>query len=113
MKKINCEKVWKDLEHVLEKEPTIHTLDRKRPNKITSFSDEGIEVITQKSAPGSSLVPKWMFEEAVNYLSIHGSLSNFILLNELNVKRSSFVLAALSKLDYIGYSTKPLKIFLK
>ena len=113
MKKLSFEKVWNDLGDILEDGTVIHTLSRNQPNKVVSFTDEGIEVITKRSSPESQLVPKWMFEKAVNHLIAHGSLSNNTLLNELNVKRSSFVMAALSRLEYIGYETNPIRIFLK
>ena len=113
MQKLNFDRVWNDLGEFLTEGTTILTLFRNQPNHITDFSEEGIEVMTKRSSPNSRLVPKWMFEEAVNYLIENGSLTNNTLLNELNVKRSSFVLAALSQLDYIEYLTKPMRILLK
>ncbi|MFC1494571.1 hypothetical protein ACFL6W_04760 [Thermodesulfobacteriota bacterium] len=91
----------------------IYTLKVRKPNEITAFDSDGIYVRTEKSSPGSELVTKKMFENAIYYLIEHKDLSNKTLLNELNVKRSSFVMAALSKLDYVGYETDSLKIYLK
>jgi hypothetical protein len=113
MKNLNFEKVWNDLIDVLEKHPIIHTLVRRKPNRVTSIDEDGIWVITERSTPDSHLVPKWMFREAIVHLMKHSELSNLTLLNTLNVKRSSFVLAALSKLDYIDYKTDPLRVILK
>lgn len=110
MKNITFEKVWNDLSEVLTEGTVIFTLSMNHPNKIVYFSEEGIGVITKRSSPNSKLVPKWMFEIAINYLLEHGSLENKTLLNKLKVKRSSFVLAALSQLNYIDHQTGPLKI---
>jgi len=54
-----------------------------------------------------------MFKRAIEHLLEYGVLFNSTLLNMLNVKRSSFVLAALSRLDYVKFETSPLKIVLK
>ena len=56
MKKLNFKKIWNDLGDILEDGIVIHTLSRKQPNKVVSFSDEGIEVITKRSSPESQLV---------------------------------------------------------
>ena len=112
MKDVKFEEAWQDLRGILEKEPMVYTLAQKRPNVVISVSEEAIEVRTQRSSPQSHPVPKWMFERAFDYLVIHGSLLNQTLLNELNVKRSAFVMAALSKLPYINHTKDPLKIFL-
>ena len=113
MKKMSLQKVWNDLIDVLELENVIYTLARRLPNEITEIDNDGIWVMTERSSPNSELVPKSMFEEAITYLIEHSSISNKVLLNELNVKRSSFVLAALSSLEYVGHEIKPLRIFLK
>ena len=113
MTKICFKKVWNDLINALENDRVVYTLSRKCRNEVPEVSEEGIQVVTKRSCPDSHLVPKWMFEEAVNHIREHGSLSNRTLLNTLNIKRSSFVMAALSKLDYIDYKTNPVRIFLK
>ena len=113
MKKLSFEKIWNDLGEVLTEGSVIFTLSRNQANHITRFTEEGIEVLTRRSSPKSRLVPRWMLERAIEYLLEHGNLSNHTLLNELNVKRSSFVMAALSQLDYIEYLTQPMRIFLK
>ena len=113
MTKWSFQKVWNDLINVLDQESVIYTLARRLTNEITEIDHDGIWVMTDKSSPKSELVPKWMFVEAITYLIEHGSISNKVLLYELNVKRSSFVLAALSRLEYVGYEINPLKVFLK
>ena len=114
MTKISFKRVWNDLINVLEKDRVVYTLYRKCRNEVADiFKEKGIQVITKRSSPKSHLVPKWMFEVAVNHIREHGSLSNPTLLNTLNVKRSSFVMAALSKLDYIEYKTTPIRMFFK
>lgn len=113
MNTLTFEKVWDDLLDTLEVGEVIYTLARKNPNEITSINIAGIEVMTNKSSPKSELVPKWMFEIAVSHLIENRYLLNTKLQNDLNVKRSSFVMAALSKLDYIDYEIDPPKIILK
>ncbi len=111
MEKIKLEDIWKDLCDVFENETVIYTLVRKQPNRIVSFSNEGVEVMTHKSSPGSSLVPKEMFVKAVDHLIEYRKLSHSILTDDLRVMRSAFILAALSKLSYTEYD-RPY-IFLK
>jgi len=111
MKKLKIEDIWNDLCDVFENETIIYSLVQKQPNRIVSFSNEGVEVMTHKSSPGSSLVPKEMFVKAVDYLIEYGKLSHSILTEDLRVMRSAFILAALSKLSYVEYE-RPY-IFLK
>ena len=92
---------------------TIYTLARRNTNEITDIDDDGVWVMTSRSSPNSHLVPNWMLEIAIEYLLDNKSLSNNTLLNTLGVKRSSFVMAALSSLEYVDYETNPLRIFLK
>jgi len=112
MNKLSFEKVWNDLLIVLERDRDVYTLSQKKLNRVEHITDKGISVVMERSSPTSKLVHKWMFEKAANHLISHGSLSNLTLLNELNVNRSSFVMAALSKLDYIEYENRPVRIFL-
>ena len=113
MKKLSFKKIWNDLIEIFDEGEVIYTLARKCPNEITSVDNDGIWVMTEKSSPNSELVPKWMFEKAIIYLIEYGNMSNDTLLNQFNVKRSSFVMAALSRLEYIDYETNPLRIYLK
>jgi len=57
--------------------------------------------MTEKRSPNSERVPKYIFERAVNYLLEQRILSNRTLLDELNVERSSFVMAVLSSLSIL------------
>ena len=68
MKDLSVGKVWNDLLGVLEEGKVIYTLARRQPNEITDIDEEGIWVMMERSSPGSELVPKWMFELAINYL---------------------------------------------
>jgi hypothetical protein len=113
MKGLTFEKLWKDLVGVLRKDPMAYTLGREKINEVKGIEDEGIHVLTQKSSPGSELVPKWMFEKAVDYLIEHGEVNHKILTKELRVMRSAFVMTALAKLDYIGHEKGKARIFLK
>jgi len=113
MKELTFGKVWNDVMEALIQDPMVYTLARKKPNKAMAIEDDGIEVLTQRSSPGSRLVPKWMFEKAVDHLIAHGELTHTILTEELRVMRSAFVMAALAKLDYIGHEKGRARIFLK
>lgn len=109
----SVEEFWNDLCVVLEEVGMVSTLSAHQPNHITRITEEGIEVMTRRSAPKSRLVPKWMFERAIGHLLEHGSLTNDTLLNTLNVKQSSFVLAALAELESVDFEIDPLRVFLK
>jgi hypothetical protein len=113
MNELTFEKVWKDLMAVLGQDPMVYTLVRRKRNKVTAIENEGIQVLTQRSSPGSELVPKWMFERAVDYLIKHGEVNHKILTEKLRVMRSAFVMAALAKLDYIWHEKGRASIFLK
>jgi len=113
MKTLTFEKVWRDLNNILQDGDVIYTLDRKRRNKIDKITPEGFWVITDRSFPESELVPKEMFQKAVEHLIAERVLRNDKLLNDLNVKRSSFVLVTLAELPYVGFDLRPLRIFLK
>ena len=110
---MDFEELWQELTETLENERVVYTLARKRSNKVTSISTDGIWVLTEKSSPKSELVPRWMFEKAYEYLSEHGSITNSILLGELRVMRSAFVLAALSRLKYFDHTLSPLDLSVK
>jgi hypothetical protein len=113
MKKLEFEKVWNDLLEVLEPGMIVYTLVRTYGNKIERIDDEGIWVMTRKSRPDSSLVPKSMFKEAIEYLMQHGELSHAILTEDLRIVRSAFILAALCKLSYVEQEPDKARIYLK
>lgn len=92
----------------------ILTLGRKRPNVIASIDRDGIWVKTLRSdsrRSGPQLVPSWMILTAWEHLRKTGELSHAVLLNELNVKRSAFVIALLAQFnDVVVKSTEPVVI---
>ncbi len=74
----------------------ITTLSNKRPNRIVSVCQSGVEVETLRSdrrGTGPQTVPAWMIVVAWHHLRQKGELSQNELLNDLNVKRSAFVCA--------------------
>lgn len=89
----------------------ITTLTAKRPNRITSIDRRGIEVETLRSderGAGPQLVPAWMVTVAWEHLCSKRVLSQQELLDGLNVKRSAFVCALLSRLPgVVVRSTRP------
>jgi hypothetical protein len=92
----------------------ILTLSRKRPNVIATIDREGIWVQTSRSdsrRSGPQLVPAWMIVTAWRHLQTNGVLSNTELLDDLNVKRSAFVIALLAQFsDVVVRSTKPIVV---
>ena len=92
----------------------ILTLSRKRPNVIAAIDREGIWVQTLRSdsrRSGPQLVPAWMIVTAWQHLQEAGNLSHAELLEELNVKRSAFVIALLAQFPEVTVrSTEPIVI---
>lgn len=90
---------------------TIETLSVKRPNRIAFIEGYGIGVETERSTAHRAepqLVPAWMVQTAWDHLRHHGSLEQNYLLNQLNVKRSAFVVALLAQFpDVAVRSTRP------
>lgn len=113
MKKLEFETVWNDLLEVLEPGMVVYTLVRIYGNRIERIDDDGIWVITRRSSPGSSLVPKAMFKKAIEYLVEHGELSHAILTEKLRIMRSAFILAALSHLEYVEQEPDKPRIYVK
>lgn len=95
----------------------IYTLTSKRPNKIVSISQVGVEVQTLRSedrGSGPQLVPAWMIAIAWTHLRRHGQLAQDHLLNELNVKRSAFVCALVAQFrDVSVQSSRPVVLKLE
>ncbi|BBY80156.1 hypothetical protein H7I53_00200 [Mycolicibacterium pulveris] len=88
------------IQAVFEAHAEIETLTNKRPNWIDRFDASGVWVETLRSrrlGTAPQLVPAWMIVAAWNRLKIKGELSHDELLNELNVKRSAFVMALLAQ----------------
>ncbi|NVM21362.1 MAG: hypothetical protein HWN68_06240 [Desulfobacterales bacterium] len=106
------DEVWNDLSDTMEKQAVVYTLSDNKPNRVVSIGDAGLEVITERSFPESRPVPKSMFKKAWNYLIHHGQPSQTTLLKYLKVMRSAFVIAALSRLQYVHYDTDPVVIHL-
>lgn len=91
----------------------IYTLSNSQPNWIVSVNETGLMVETEKTrsaGKSAQLVPAWMFEVAWQRLVTRGQLTNTELVSseDLNVKRSSFVCAALAALPGVTVSTKPI-----
>lgn len=92
----------------------ILTLTNKRPNAIAAIGRDGIWVETRRSErrrSGPQLVPAWMIATAWRHLQRQGILTHAELLDDLNVKRSAFVVALLAQFtDVIVRSTRPIVI---
>lgn len=94
----------------------IPTLSNKRPNVISAIDRTGVWVETLRSerlGSGPQLVPAWMIVMAWRQLQRTGTLSHTELLEELNVKRSAFVVALLAQFpDVVIRSNRPIVIAL-
>ncbi len=99
---------------VIQPGDEILTLGRKRPNFIAAVDREGVWVRTLRSdsrRAGPQLVPAWMILTAWKHLRMTGELSHAALLDDLNVKRSAFVIALLAQFDdVVVKSTEPIVI---
>lgn len=92
----------------------IPTLTTKRPNVIAAIGREGFWVETLRSdsrKSGPQLVPAWMIITAWRHLQQKLVLSHTELLQDLNVKRSAFVIALLAQFsDVVVRSANPIVI---
>jgi hypothetical protein len=99
------------VQSVVEPGDEISTVSNKRPNRIVAIDRLGVSVETLRSdrrGSGPQLVPAWMIVAAWKRLKQKGELSQNELLNELNVKRSAFVVALLAQFpDVVVRSTRP------
>ena len=89
----------------------IETVANKQINRIAAIDRTGVHVETARSdkrGTGPQFVPGWMIETAWEHLRRHGELSQVVLLNDLNVKRSAFVCALLARFpDVVVHSNRP------
>jgi hypothetical protein len=94
----------------------ILTLADGKPNLITDITPDGLWVETERTRVAGrppQLVEAWMIQVAWDRLIAHGSLTNRFLLSTdgLNVKRSSFVSALLSRLPGVEVSSeRPIRL---
>ena len=90
----------------------ISTLGISRPNWIAGIGEDGVYVETERSKKlgrGPQLVQAWMINVAWAHLRKYRRLTQEQLLNELNVKRSAFVCALLSRFEGVEVeSDKPI-----
>lgn len=87
----------------------ISTLATGAPNKLWGISSQGILV----EARSCALVPAWMIERGWRHLITVGEMTNTELLNEVDVKRSSFVCALLAEFPEVQVtSLEPITLVL-
>jgi hypothetical protein len=96
----------------------VRTLSDGRPNWIRDITPDGVWVESLRSRElgrPPQLVEAWMIQVAWEWLVARGRLTNRFLLDTdgLNVKRSSFVCALLSRLPGVRViSTRPIELSL-
>lgn len=92
----------------------ILTLSSKRPNVIAAVDRGGVWVETLRSQnrrSGPQLVPALMIVKAWKHLQNAGVLTHTELLEDLDVKRSAFVIALLAQFpDVVVRSTESIVI---
>ncbi len=102
------------IQSVVQPGDEILTLAAKRLNLIAAIDRNGIWVQTSRSKSHHAvpkLVPAWMITTAWQQLQKAGVLSNTELLDDLNVKRSSFVIALLAQFpDVVVRSSEPIVV---
>jgi hypothetical protein len=94
----------------------IRTLSNGAENRIVNVSRTGIEVQTTRSKRQGTnpVVPAWMIERAWERLRSARRLTNQELLNDLGLRRSSFVSALLAKFPEVEVeSTRPIVLLLR
>jgi len=108
------DELFERIQSIVRPGEEILTLAGKRPNVIASIDRDGIRVKTLRSESrrsGPQLVPAWMIVKAWRHLQKTGVLTNVELLEDLNVKRSAFVIALLAQFtNVIVRSTQPIVI---
>ncbi|TXH20769.1 MAG: hypothetical protein E6R06_21395 [Mycobacterium sp.] len=96
---------------VIQPGDVVYTLSIKRPNRIAGIERAGIWVETERSRKRRAdpqLVPAWMVTAAWDHLCRNRVLTQDQLLNQLNVKRSAFVIALLALFpDVVVLDTRP------
>jgi hypothetical protein len=80
----------------------VPTISRGAPNTIGDVRDDGVEVLTTRSAPSFSLVPAWMLNAAWRILKKRGTVTSDDI---RGVRRSSAVFAMLARLPGVEVSS--------
>ena len=93
---------YDDLLCELAKVSTINTMTMNKENKIR-IENRSIFVATQKSEPNFELIPIEFVKKTYDELLKNNEVTQTYLSKTLYVKRSAFMLAAFSRLDYIIY----------
>ena len=92
----------------------ILTLSSKPPTALAAVGREGLRGETLRSqsrGSGPQLVPAGMIVKAWRHLQKAGVLSHTELLEDLNVKRSAFVIALLAQFPEVAVrSTEPIVV---
>jgi predicted house-cleaning noncanonical NTP pyrophosphatase (MazG superfamily) len=106
---LNPDSAWLEILSIADMNRTIYTLKRNRPNEITGVSHEGIKVMVKGR---SDLVKKEWIMSAWIYLINNGRLTLHDL-PTVEGHKMSFIMALLSKLEYVGYTTDPLTLYIE
>jgi hypothetical protein len=104
------ENVWEEIIKLIEINNRIETISSKKTNVIEKITPEGLLVTTDKSR--LKLVRKEWIEDA--WLALLNK--KMIIADDIPGRaryRSSFIMALLSKLDYVKAESRPNKLYLK
>lgn len=108
--------LWALLEEHLHAGMKVLTLAQQKPNTIVEIGPTGLVLQTERSislGSAGETVPAWMFNTAWERLTSRGSISRDELLRELNVKRSSAVLAVLATLPVVAHGGRSMHLRLE
>lgn len=106
---LNFNYVWQDILSIIEECNTIETLTSKKPNVIENVAPEGLLVTTDSSS--SQLVKKEWIKSAWEALVKKGSITAEDIPGPARI-RSSFIIALLASLEYVGAEANPNKIYI-
>lgn len=99
---LKFEDFYSDLLCELVKHSTINTMTMNKENKIR-IENRNIFVATKKSEPNYELIPLEFIKKTYDELVKNNEVTQSYLSKTLYVKRSAFIMAAFSCLDYIIY----------
>jgi acid phosphatase class B len=108
---INFGEFYADIKEVIKRFPEQMTLDRKNINTFTEKGD-AVFVRTGKSAPKFEEIPKAYFETLYFNLTDKKTITRNQMRQSLKIFRTSAISTLISKLPYIGHSTKPIRFWI-
>lgn len=108
-KEMSFEEVWQDIIGNVGEE--VYTLAQGVRNTIIRVDGDSITVMSERTGNERRLRKRY-FKHFVDHLLNQGSLELRNLPKRYWRYKGAIMMAILAKLDYIGYETSPIKLFL-